>query len=129
MIGRVVNVGKIYGLNSAYEIWNEANNTILNCNDNKEKLNQGFLSLKRAFNVTSMELRKNLGIDNIKYSSKKKTKDFLGDLEYFEIIKTLTLNKYNIYGIILGIQLIFLINLQNILALLAIIIKFYLNIL
>lgn len=94
MIGRVVNVGKIYGLNSAYEIWNEANNTILNCNDNKEKLNQGFLSLKRDFNVTSMELRKNLGIDNIKYSSKKKTKDFLGDLEYFEIIKTLTLNKY-----------------------------------
>lgn len=94
MIGRVMNVGKIYGLNSAYEIWNEANNTILNCNENKEKLNQGFLSLKRAFNVTSMELRKNLGIDNIKYSSKKKTKDFLGDLEYFEIIKTLTLNKY-----------------------------------
>lgn len=35
----------------------------------------------------------------------------------------------NIYGIILGIQLIFLINLQNILALLEIIIKFYLNIL
>lgn len=87
MIGRVMNVGKIYGLNSAYEIWNEANNTILNCNDNVEKLNQGFLSLKRAFNVTSMELRKNLGIDNIKYSSKKKTKDFLRDLEYFEIIK------------------------------------------
>lgn len=94
IIGRVMNVGKIYGLNSAYEIWNEANNTILNCNENKERLNQGFLSLKRAFNVTSMELRKNLGIDNIKYSSKKKTKDFLGDLEYFEIIKTLTLNKY-----------------------------------
>lgn len=89
-----MNVGKIYGLNSAYEIWNEANNTILNCNENKERLNQGFLSLKRAFNVTSMELRKNLGIDNIKYSSKQKTKDFLGDLEYFEIIKTLTLSKY-----------------------------------
>lgn len=94
MIGRVMNFCKIYGLNNAYEIWNEANNTILNCNENKEKLNQGFLSLKRAFNVTSMELRKNLGIDNIKYSSKQKTKDFLGDLEYFEIIKTLTLSKY-----------------------------------
>lgn len=94
LIGRITNIGKIYGLNNAYEIWNEANNTILNCNGNKEKLNQGFLSLKRAFNVTSMELRKNLGIDNIKYSSKKNTKDFLGDLEYFEIIKTLTLNKY-----------------------------------
>lgn len=94
IIGSVINAGKIYGLNSAYEIWNEANNTILNCNGNKEKLNQGFLSLKRAFNVTSLELRKNLGIDNIKYSSKQKNKDFLGDLEYFEIIKTLTLSKY-----------------------------------
>lgn len=94
IIGRITNVSKIYGLNSAYEIWNEANNTILNCSGNKEKLNQGFLSLKRAFNVTSMVLRKNLGIDTIKYSSKQKTKDFLGDLEYFEIIKTLTLNKH-----------------------------------
>ena len=94
LIGRITNVGKLYGLNSAYEIWDEANNTILNCNGNKERLNQGFLALKRAFNVTSMELRKNLGIDNIKYSSKQKKKDFLGDLEYFEIIKTLTLNRY-----------------------------------
>lgn len=94
IIGSVIHAGKIYGLNSAYEIWNEANNTILNCNGNKEKLNQGFLSLKRAFNVTSLELRKNLGIDNINYSSKQKNKDFLGDLEYFEIIKTLTLSKY-----------------------------------
>ena len=46
IIGRVINVGKISGLNSAYEIWDEANNTILNCNENKEKLNQGFYLLK-----------------------------------------------------------------------------------
>ena len=93
-IGGIANTSRIYGLDDAYRIWEEANNTILNCNGNLEKLNQGFLSLKRAFNVTSMELRKNLGIDKIKYSSKKKSKDFLSDLEYFEIIKTLTLNKY-----------------------------------
>lgn len=93
-ISSIKNMGRINGLISAYKIWEEANDTILNCKGNKEKLNQGFLSLKRAFNVTSMELRKNLGIDNIKYNSKQKTKDLLGDLEYFEIIKTLTLNKY-----------------------------------
>ncbi|MBU5668417.1 hypothetical protein KQI68_01045 [Peptoniphilus sp. MSJ-1] len=89
-----ININKIYGLDSAYRIWEEANNTILNCNNNEEKLNQGFLSLKRAFNVTSIELRKNLAIDKIKYDSKKKSKDFLGDLEYFEIIKTVTISKY-----------------------------------
>ena len=94
LMSRATKFDKICSLNSAYKIWEEANNTILNCNENVEKLNQGFLSLKRAFNVTSMELRKNLGIDNIKYSSKQKKKDFLGDLEYFEIIKTLTLNRY-----------------------------------
>lgn len=93
-IGGISNTEKINGLDSAYNIWEEANNTILNSNGNKEILNQGFLSLKRAFNVTSMELRKNLGIDKIKYTSKKKNKDFLADLEYFEISKTLTLNKY-----------------------------------
>ena len=62
----ITNSHKIYGLESAYKIWEEANNTILSCNGNEEKLNQGFLSLKRAFNVTSIELRKNLGIDSIK---------------------------------------------------------------
>ncbi|CAC9935580.1 hypothetical protein PEPNEM18_01577 [Aedoeadaptatus nemausensis] len=93
-VGSIKNMGRINGLISAYKIWEEANDTILNCKGNEEKLNQGFLSLKRAFNVTSLELRKNLGIDNIKYESKQKKKDFLGDLEYFEIIKTLTLNKY-----------------------------------
>ena len=93
-VSSIKNMGRINGLISAYKIWEEANNTILNCKGNEEKLNQGFLSLKRAFNVTSLELRKNLGIDKIQYSSKKKTKDFLADLEYFEVIKTLTLNKY-----------------------------------
>lgn len=94
IVGGITNTHKIYGLDSAYKIWEEANNTILNCGKNVEKLNQGFLSLKRAFNVTSVELKKNLAIDKIRYSSKKKNKDFLGDLEHFEIIKTLTLNKY-----------------------------------
>lgn len=94
IVDGIINSHKMYGLDSAYKIWEEANNTISNCNENEEKLNQGFLSLKRAFNVTSMELRKNLGIDKIQYSSKKKAKDFLADLEYFEVIKTLTLNKY-----------------------------------
>ena len=93
-VSSIKNMSRINGLMNAYKIWEEANNTILNCKGNEEKLNQGFLSLKRAFNVTSMELRKNLGIDKIKYKSKRKEKDFLGDLEYFEIIKTLTLNKY-----------------------------------
>lgn len=93
-VSSIKNMSRINGLINAYKIWEEANNTILNCKGNEEKLNQGFLSLKRAFNVTSMELRKNLGIDKIKYKSKRKERDFLGDLEYFEIIKTLTLNKY-----------------------------------
>lgn len=84
---------KIDGLDGAYRIWEEANNTIESSKGNEEKLNQGFLSLKRAFNVASSELRKNLGIDKIKYNSKKR-KDFLSDLEYFEITKTLTINKY-----------------------------------
>lgn len=94
IVGGITNSHKMHGLDSAYKIWEEANKTISNCNGNEEKLNQGFLSLKRAFNVTSMELRKNLGIDKIQHSSKKRAKDFLADLEYFEVIKTLTLNKY-----------------------------------
>ena len=93
-IGGVQNITKIHGLDSAYEIWEEANRTILNSNGNNEILNQGFLSLKRAFNVTSIELKKHLAIDKIGYDTKKSKKDFLGDLEYFEIIKTLTLSKY-----------------------------------
>lgn len=59
VISVITNVHKIYGLESAYKIWEEANNTILSCNWNEEKLNQGFLSLKRAFNVTSIEFEKN----------------------------------------------------------------------
>lgn len=93
-IGGIANTEKLNGLDSAYRIWEEANNTILNSNDNNEILNQGFLSLKRAFNVTSIQLRKYLALDKIMYKSKKKNKDFLADLEYFEIIKTLTLSKY-----------------------------------
>lgn len=93
-IGGIQNITKIYGLESAYEIWEEANRTILNSNGNNEILNQGFLSLKRAFNVASIELKKNLAIDKIEYDTKQGKKDFLGDLEYFEIIKTLTLSKY-----------------------------------
>lgn len=93
-MGSIQNTSKIYGMDAAYTIWKEANHTIENCNGNVEKLNQGFLSLKRAFNVASIELKKNLGLDKIRYSGKKKEKDFLADLEYFEITKTLTLNKY-----------------------------------
>lgn len=93
-MGSIQNTFKIYGMDAAYTIWKEANHTIENCNGNVEKLNQGFLSLKRAFNVASIELRKNLGLDKIRYSGKKKERDFLADLEYFEITKTLTLNKY-----------------------------------
>lgn len=77
----------------AYTIWEEANNTIKNSGDNKELLNQGFLSLKRAFNVASQILRKHMGIDQINYSGKSK-RDFLGDIEFFGITKTLTLNRY-----------------------------------
>ncbi|MDU0894828.1 MAG: hypothetical protein E7A85_06095, partial [Anaerococcus sp.] len=91
-LGFIGNVNKITGLDAAYRIWEEANNTIENSNGNQEKLNQGFLSLKRAFNVTSKELKKNLGIDQIKYNGKKKKNDFLADLEYFEIIKTLNIS-------------------------------------
>ena len=93
-LGFIGNVNKITGLDAAYRIWEEANNTIENSNGNQEKLNQGFLSLKRAFNVTSKELKKNLGIDQIKYNGKKKKNDFLADLEYFEIIKTLNISRY-----------------------------------
>lgn len=82
------------GLDSAYIIWQEANNTILLSDGNTEKLNQGFLSLKRAFNVASLELKKKIAVDRIKHSFKEKANDFLGDLEYFQITKTLTLNKY-----------------------------------
>lgn len=81
-------------LDSAYFIWQEANNTIELSDGNTEKLNQGFLSLKRAFNVASLELKKKIAIDKIEYSLKKKSNDLLGDLEYFQITKTLTLNKY-----------------------------------
>lgn len=86
--------GTTEGLDNAYVIWQEANNTIELSDGNKEKLNQGFLSLKRAFNVASLELKKKIAIDKIKYSLKEKHNDFLGDLEYFQITKTLTLNKY-----------------------------------
>ena len=58
IVSSIKNMSRINGLINAYKIWEEANNTILNCKGNEEKLNQGFLSLKRAFNVTSMELRK-----------------------------------------------------------------------
>ena len=81
-------------MDSAYVIWQEANNTIELSDGNTEKLNQGFLSLKRAFNVASLELKKKIAIDKIKHSLKEKPNDFLGDLEYFQITKTLTLNKY-----------------------------------
>lgn len=90
----ITNNGKVDGLNEAYAIWEEANNTIESSDGNKEKLNQGFLSLKRAFNVTSIELKNNLAINNIMYSSKNKKRDFLSDLEFFEITKTLTISKY-----------------------------------
>lgn len=90
----ITNNGKADGLKEAYAIWEEANNTIESSGGNKEKLNQGFLSLKRAFNVTSIELKNNLAINNIMYSSKNKKRDFLSDLEFFEITKTLTISKY-----------------------------------
>lgn len=93
-MGSIQNTSKIHGLDAAYKIWEEANHTIENCKGNLEKMNQGFLSLKRAFNVASSELKKNVGLDKIRYSGKKKRKDFLADLEYFEITKTLTINKY-----------------------------------
>ncbi len=86
--------GTTEDLDSAYVIWQEANNTIELSDGNTEKLNQGFLSLKRAFNVASLELKKKIAIDKIKHSLKEKPNDFLGDLEYFQITKTLTLNKY-----------------------------------
>lgn len=44
-VGSIKNMGRINGLISAYKIWEEANDTILNCKGNEEKLNQGFLSL------------------------------------------------------------------------------------
>lgn len=90
----ITNNGKADGLKEAYAIWEEANNTIESSGGNKEKLNQGFLSLKRAFNVTSIELKNNLAINNIMYSLKNKKRDFLSDLEFFEITKTLTISKY-----------------------------------
>ena len=90
----ITNNGKVDGLNEAYAIWEEANNTIESSNGNKEKLNQGFLSLKRAFNVTSIELKNNLAINNIMYSTKNKKRDFLSDLEFFEITKIITISKY-----------------------------------
>lgn len=90
----ITNNGKVDGLNEAYAIWEEANNTIKSSNGNKEKLNQGFLSLKRAFNVTSIELKNNLAINNIMYSTKNKKRDFLSDLEFFEITKIITISKY-----------------------------------
>lgn len=93
-ITSITNNGKVDGLNEAYAIWEEANNTIESSNGNKEKLNQGFLSLKRAFNVTSIELKNNLAINNIMYSTKNKKRDFLSDLEFFEITKIITISKY-----------------------------------
>lgn len=90
----ITNNGKVDGLNEAYAIWEEANNTIKSSNGNKEKLNQGFLSLKRAFNVTSIELKNNLATNNIMYSTKNKKRDFLSDLEFFEITKIITISKY-----------------------------------
>lgn len=90
----ITNNGKVDDLNEAYAIWEEANNTIESSNGNKEKLNQGFLSLKRAFNVTSIELKNNLAINNIMYSTKNKKRDFLSDLEFFEITKIITISKY-----------------------------------
>lgn len=81
-------------LDPAYTIWDEANKTILASDGNVEKLNQGFLSLKRAFNATSKMITKYLGLDQIEYTGKAKKKDFLATLEHFEIMKTLTLGKY-----------------------------------
>ncbi|MDK4479643.1 hypothetical protein MWG12_10450, partial [Fusobacterium necrophorum] len=88
-----VNLARTNLLQDAYIIWEEANKTILESSGNKEKLNQGFLSLKRAFNVASIELKKNTGIDEIQYSGKNK-RDFFSVLEYFDIVKTLSLKSY-----------------------------------
>lgn len=88
-----VNLARTNLLQDAYIIWEEANKTILESSGNKEKLNQGFLSLKRAFNVASIELKKNTGIDEIQYSGKNK-RNFFSVLEYFDIVKTLSLKSY-----------------------------------
>ena len=71
-LGFIGNVNKITGLDAAYRIWEEANNTIENSNGNQEKLNQGFLSLKRAFNVTSKELKKILGLTKLNTMVRRK---------------------------------------------------------
>ncbi|HHU53050.1 MAG TPA: hypothetical protein GXZ43_03080 [Clostridiaceae bacterium] len=94
MTSSLINKVKRNSLEDAYVIWEEANKTILNSGDNIEKLNQGFLSLKRAFNVTSKSLKENLGINEIHYTGKKSNKKFLDVLEHFEIIKTITIEKY-----------------------------------
>lgn len=92
-VGSVIR-NKVYELDDAYNIWYEANQRILESKGNKEKINQGFLSLKRAFNVTTKVLKKNIAIDNINYNNSTNKRYILGVLEYFEIIKPITIKRY-----------------------------------
>ncbi len=79
-------------LQKAYRIWEEAHNTIVKSGENDELFNQGFIALKRAFNVTSKVLKKEFGLHNINYTGK--TKSFFSTLEHFDIMKRNTFREY-----------------------------------
>ncbi len=84
--------GEIENLQKAYRIWEEAHNTIVKSGENEELFNQGFIALKRAFNVISKVLKKEFGLHNISYTGR--TKSFFSTLEHFDIMKKNTLKEY-----------------------------------
>ena len=84
-----------------YDIWKSAYKTMINSYDNEKQIiydrnnfEQGYVSLKRAYNLRIRQLNEAYGFSQINYSEKKKCDGILEILEFFDVVKKNTIKKY-----------------------------------
>ncbi len=95
--GSSISINRTEDIERADSIWKEANKTITDVKNHlkeRDKLSQGFNSLKRVFNVLCRIWKEEFGIDGVEFPNKSKAKSMIESLEYFDILRANSLNRY-----------------------------------
>lgn len=97
MTGSSISIDRTDDIERANSIWNQANKTITDVKNHfkeRDKLSQGFNSLKRVFNVLCRIWKEEFGIDGVEFPNKSKARSMIESLEYFDILRANSLNRY-----------------------------------